>query len=215
MRSFFSKYLNDDFKLDVWQIIGIFCLVFVISGIFGWIYEFLFYYFNGGMEKFYWRGGNFLPWINIYAYGSFLIFLFSFKFRKNPFLVFIISFIITGLLEYFSGLVIYEFFGLRFWDYNTEILNFGNIGGFVCLRSVSFFGLSSLFLMYVIIPICICLSRNIDKNKFLIFSILIFSIFLFDELYNLIFSRLLELPRARDFYELLGFNFMNYRWFIS
>lgn len=211
MRSFFSKYLNDDFKLDVWQIIGIFCLVFVISGIFGWIYEFLFYYFNGGMEKFYWRGGNFLPWINIYAYGSFLIFLFSFKFRKNPFLVFIISFIITGLLEYFSGLVIYEFFGLRFWDYNTEILNFGNIGGFVCLRSVSFFGLSSLFLMYVIIPICICLSRNIDKNKFLIFSILIFSIFLFDELYNLIFSRLLELPRARDFYELLGFNFMNYR----
>ena len=211
MRSFFSKYLNDDFKLDVWQIIGIFCLVFVISGIFGWIYEFLFYYFNGGMEKFYWRGGNFLPWINIYAYGSFLIFLFSFKFRKNPFLVFIISFIITGLLEYFSGLVIYEFFGLRFWDYNTEILNFGNIGGFVCLRCVSFFGLSSLFLMYVIIPICICLSRNIDKNKFLIFSILIFSIFLFDELYNLIFSRLLELPRARDFYELLGFNFMNYR----
>ena len=211
MRSFFSKYLNDDFKLDVWQIIGIFCLVFVISGIFGWIYEFLFSYFNGGMEKFYWRGGNFLPWINIYAYGSFLIFLFSFKFRKNPFLVFIISFIITGLLEYFSGLVIYEFFGLRFWDYNTEILNFGNIGGFVCLRSVSFFGLSSLFLMYVIIPICICLSRNIDKNKFLIFSILIFSIFLFDELYNLIFSRLLELPRARDFYELLGFNFMNYR----
>lgn len=211
MRSFFSKYLNDDFKLDVWQIIGIFCLVFVISGIFGWIYEFLFYYFNGGMEKFYWRGGNFLPWINIYAYGSFLIFLFSFKFRKNPFLVFIISFIITGLLEYFSGLVIYEFFGLRFWDYNTEILNFGNIGGFICLRSVSFFGLSSLFLMYVIIPICICLSRNIDKNKFLIFSILIFSIFLFDELYNLIFSRLLELPRARDFYELLGFNFMNYR----
>ena len=65
--------------------------------------------------------------------------------------------------------------------------------------------------MYVIIPICICLSRNIDKKKFLIFSILIFSIFLFDELYNLIFSRLLELPRARDFYELLGFNFMNYR----
>lgn len=211
MRSFFSKYLNDDFKLDVWQIIGIFCLVFVISGIFGWIYEFLFYYFNGGMEKFYWRGGNFLPWINIYAYGSFLIFLFSFKFRKNPFLVFIISFIITGLLEYFSGLVIYEFFGLRFWDYNTEILNFGNIGGFVCLRSVSFFGLSSLFLMYVIIPFCIYLSRNIDKKKFLIFSILIFSIFLFDELHNLIFSRLLGLPRARDFYELLGFNFMNYR----
>ena len=28
------------------------------------IIYFIFYYFNGGMKGFYWRGGNFLPWIN-------------------------------------------------------------------------------------------------------------------------------------------------------
>lgn len=210
MKKFFNEYMNG-IKLEKWQIIGILCLVFVISGIFGWIYEFFFYYFNGGMEKFYWRGGNFLPFINIYATGAVMIFILAYKFRKNPFLVFLIAFISTGILEYFSGLVIYEFFGLRFWDYNTEILNFGNIGGYVCLRSVSFFGLSALLLMYLIIPFCIWLSKSIDKKKFLILSISIFSIFLFDEMYNLLFSRLLGLPRAHDVYASIGFNFMNYR----
>ena len=210
MKKFFSDYMNG-IKLSKWQIIGILCLIFVISGVFGWIYEFFFYYFNGGMEKFYWRGGNFLPFINIYATGAIMICILAYKFRKNPFLVFLIAFISTGILEYFSGLVIYEFFGLRFWDYNTEILNIGNIGGYVCLRSVSFFGLSALLLIYLIVPLCIYLSTHIKKKTFLIVSISVFSIFLFDEMYNLVFSRVLGLPRAHDVYESIGFNFMNYR----
>lgn len=210
MKKFLSDYMNG-IKLSKWQLIGILCLIFVISGVFGWIYEFFFYYFNGGMEKFYWRGGNFLPFINIYATGAIMICILAYKFRKNPFLVFLIAFISTGILEYFSGLVIYEFFGLRFWDYNTEILNIGNIGGYVCLRSVSFFGLSALLLIYLIVPFCIYLSTHVKKKTFLIVSISVFSIFLFDEMYNLVFSRVLGLPRAHDVYESIGFNFMNYR----
>lgn len=210
LKQFFKEYIGG-IKLEKWQVIGLLCLVFVISGIFGWIYEFFFYYFNGGMEKFYWRGGNFLPWINIYSIGAIMILILSYRFRRKPLLVFLIAFISTGILEYFSGLVIYEWFGLRFWNYNTEILNFGNISGYVCLRSVSFFGLSALLLMYLIVPFCIYLSLHIDKRKFLIISVSLFSIFLFDELYNLVFSRLLGMPRARDVYQSIGFNFMNYR----
>lgn len=211
MKEFIKKYINDNIKLETWQFIGVIFLVFAISGLFGWIYEYIFYYFNGGMEKFYWRGGNFLPWINIYAIGSIIIMFFTHKLKKHPFLIFIISVIATGILEYFSGLVIYEFFGLRFWDYNTEILNFGNIGGYICLRSVTFFGLSALLLMYVILPFCIYLSKKLNKKTFLILSITLFSICLFDELYNLIFARILGTPRATDIYRKIGFNFMNYR----
>ena len=211
MRDVFKKYMNGDIKLDLWRVFGVIFLVFVISGIFGWLYEFIFYYFNGGMEKFYWRGGNFLTFINIYAIGAVMILILSYKFRRNPFIVFLIAFISTGILEYFSGLVIYEVFNLRFWDYNTEILNFGNINGYICLRSVGFFGLSSLLLMYLIVPFCIYLSIKMSKKSFMILSISLFSIFLFDELYNLIFSRLLGLPRASDVYRSIGFNFMNYK----
>ena len=99
MKKVFNDYLNDKLKLEKYQIIGIICLIIVLSGLFGWIYEFIFYYFNGGMKYFYMRGANFLPWINIYATGSILILLSTYKFKKNPFLVFIIAFIVTGLLE--------------------------------------------------------------------------------------------------------------------
>lgn len=211
MKDVFKKYMNGNIKLDLCRVLGVIFLVFIISGIFGWIYEFIFYYFNGGMEKFYWRGGNFLTFINIYAIGAVMILILSYKFRRNPFIVFLIAFISTGILEYFSGLVIYEVFHLRFWNYNTEILNFGNIDGYICLRSVGFFGLSSLLLMYLIVPFCIYLSIKMSKKSFMILSISLFSIFLFDELYNLIFSRLLGLPRASDVYRSIGFNFMNYK----
>lgn len=211
MKDVFKKYMNGNIKLDLCRVLGVIFLVFIISGIFGWIYEFIFYYFNGGMEKFYWRGGNFLTFINIYAIGAVMILILSYKFRRNPFIVFLIAFISTGILEYFSGLVIYEVFHLRFWNYNTEILNFGNIGGYICLRSVGFFGLSSLLLMYLIVPFSIYLSTKMSKKSFMILSISLFSIFLFDELYNLIFSRLLGLPRASDVYRSIGFNFMNYK----
>lgn len=211
MKDVFKKYMNGNIKLDLCRVLGVIFLVFIISGIFGWLYEFIFYYFNGGMEKFYWRGGNFLTFINIYAIGAVMILILSYKFRRNPFIVFLIAFISTGILEYFSGLVIYEVFHLRFWNYNTEILNFGNIGGYICLRSVGFFGLSSLLLMYLIVPFSIYLSTKMSKKSFMILSISLFSIFLFDELYNLIFSRLLGLPRASDVYRSIGFNFMNYK----
>ncbi len=207
----FKKYMNDELNLSKSQILGILCLIVVISGIFGWVYEFIFYYFNFGMTKFYWQGGNFLPWINIYAIGSIMIILLTYKLKKHPFLVFLIALISTGILEYVSGYMIYEIKdGLRLWDYNTEILNFGNIGGFVCLRSVLFFGISGLILMYTILPFCIYLSQKMNKKLFLTISIILVSIILFDEFYNLLFARALNLPRARDIYKNIGINYMNY-----
>ena len=77
MKKFFNEYLNTDIKLEKYQIIGIICLIIVFSGIFGWLYEYIFYFFNSGMKEFYYRGGNFLPWINIYAYGALLIISFE------------------------------------------------------------------------------------------------------------------------------------------
>lgn len=208
----YKNYLNKDHNFDKETIIGIFCLVIVITGIFGWLYEFIFYYFNGGMKEFYWRGGNFLPWINIYATGSIMIYLLTYKHRKKPWKVFLLSFFATGILEYLSGLGMYTLGNRkRCWDYNQEILNFGNINGFVCLRSVLFFGLSALLLMYVIIPFCFSQAKKIPKKRFMTISIVVCSIFLFDEFYNLIFARILKTPRAYDVYSRLGFNYVHFK----
>lgn len=133
------------------------------------------------------------------------------KLKKHPILVFLIAFISTGILEYFTGLAMYKLMnGIRCWDYNTEILNFGNINGFVCLRSVTFFGLSALLLMYGILPLCIYLSAKIKKEKFLTFSVIICLVFLFDELYNLVFAKMLNLPRSVEIYKNIGIKYMDY-----
>lgn len=207
-----KKYINDEISLQKYQLIGVLCLVIVISGLFGWLYEFIFYYFNFGMKTFYWQGGNFLPWINIYAIGSMMILALTRKIKKHPILIFLVSFVATGILEYVSGYLIYELKdGIRYWDYNTEILNFGNIGGFVCLRSAMFFGISALILIYIIMPLCITIATKLNKKTFLIISITLLSIVLFDELYNLVFARVLSLPRARDIYSQIGINYMTYK----
>lgn len=212
MKSNYKNYINKDYKFDKLTMIGIISLIIVISGIFGFIYEFIFYYFNSGMKTFYMRGGNFLPWINIYATGSLLIYFLTFKLRKSPIKVFLLSTIICGVLELVSGWGLYTFSnGFRCWDYNTEILNFGNIGGFICLRSVLFFGFSSLLLVYVIIPICYFLAIKLNKKLFLILSISLCSIFLIDELYNLVLARVLDLPRASDIYKSIGFKYMEFK----
>lgn len=209
MKSLYKKYLEEDHNFDKSTLLGIICLIIVISGVFGFLYEFVFYYFNSGMTEFYWRGSNFLPWINIYAIGAVFIFFLLYKKRKHPLLVFFASMLITGILEYIGGWMLYEFQdGLRCWDYNSEILNFGNINGFVCLRSVLFFGFSSLLLIYLIVPLCFYLAKKMNKKTFLIITIGLCSIFLFDELYNLIFARILSLPRASDMYKSLGFHYI-------
>ena len=211
MKEKYKQYINQDHSFDKATMLGIFCLIIVIAGIFGFVYEFIFYYFNSGMTEFYWRGGNFLPWINIYAIGAVLIYILTYRKRKNPLFVFLVSMISTGILEYIAGWLLYHFGnGFRCWDYNNEILNFGNINGFVCLRSVLIFGISSLLLIYVIVPFCFSLAKKMNRKKFLILSYSLCAIFLFDEFYNLIFARLLSLPRASDIYKSLGFSYMNF-----
>ncbi len=212
MKEKYKNYINKDHSFDKQTMLGIFCLIIVITGTFGWIYEFIFYYFNGGMKQFYWRGGNFLPWINIYATGSIMIYFLTYKHRKKPLKVFLIGLITSGILEYFSGLGMYIIGdGLRCWDYNSEILNFGNIHGFVCLRSVTFFGLSSLLLIYIIFPLCFYLAKKLNKKLFLTISITLCTIILIDEFYNLLFARIFALPRASTVYKKLGLHYVTFK----
>lgn len=194
------------------QKITLVCLLIVISGMIGWVYEYFFYYMNSGFKTFYMRGANFLPWINIYAYGAFLIIAMTYRKRENPLQVFLLSMLVTGILEYFSGYILYGKLGwTKCWDYNQEILNFGNIGGYVCLRSVLVFGLSGLALMYLILPVLSKLVRSKYINIIFIISIIICSIFILDEIYNLVIAHIFHLPRARDIYKTLGLKYLYFK----
>ena len=198
-------------KLLPYQQVGIILLTWVFAGFFGWVYEFIFYFFDGGTGEFYMQGGNLLPWINIYAVGAILIMVLVqlLKLKKHPWLVFLVSVVATGLLEFVSGWLVYVIGnGTRYWDYNTEILNFGNIGGFVCLRSVLIFGVSALMLVYLVVPFFVKLAKRMSKRAFLILAISLFSTVMVDEIYNLLASKVFGWPDAMELYKSMGWKYL-------
>lgn len=137
-------------------------MVFVCGGIFGFVYEELFYRIDLGY--FVKRGSTLGPWIPIYGFGAVLIVLATERLRRKPFLLFLAAAVLTGLLEFVTGYVLFHGLQVRLWDYNVEIWNWMNIGGYVCLRSVLFFGASALLLQYVLHPAFVRLYQKYGRR---------------------------------------------------
>ena len=154
-------------------------LIFTIFGIVGWIYEMLFYRINDGM--FVERGQGLGPWLPIYGFGAVFICLFAIRFRKSMPAVFLMSALVSGVVEYLTGWVLYTFFdGLRLWDYNTEIWNWGNINGYICLRSILLFAFAGVFLIYAALPMIERLQERIPEKVFRAICLIPAVLFLID-----------------------------------
>ena len=156
------KLLQEETGWGLVQLSNLLILIMVSSGVFGFVYELLFYKIDTGR----WtkRGSTFGPWIPIYVFGGAAYTLLVYPLKDHPLLVFLLSVIVSGIMEYVTGWVLYEVFHIRLWDYNTEIWNFGNIKGYVCLRSVLVFGLAGLMLIYLMIPVIILMMGLSDEE---------------------------------------------------
>ena len=154
-------------------------LIFTVFGIVGWVYEMLFYRINDGM--FVERGQGLGPWLPIYGFGAVFICLFAIRFRKSMPAVFLMSALVSGVVEYLTGWVLYTFFdGLRLWDYNTEIWNWGNINGYICLRSILLFAFAGVFLIYAALPMIGRLQERIPEKAFRAICLIPAVLFLID-----------------------------------
>ena len=154
-------------------------ILFVTSGIAGWIYEMLFYRINDGM--FIRRGQGIGPWLPIYAFGSLFIFLIADRLRDSKLKVFLAGALISGTVEFVTGWVLFHMFGgLRLWDYNTEIWNWGNVGGYICLRSILLFALAGLAIVYLVFPVIRLLSQKLPRRIFFSLSLIPFFLFMAD-----------------------------------
>ena len=182
MFSIFEK--EDISKRDI---TNLFMLIMISSGIFGFIYETIFYRIDLGY--FVKRGSTYGPWIPIYVFGGLFITLLTYKYKDKPLMVFIIGMLVSGLLEYGTGYYLDKYMGIRLWNYYEEICNFGNINGYICLRSVLFFGFSSLILIYLIIPFLLKYIKSVRRSYMSMISYMLFITFSFDFIIYLILHR--------------------------
>lgn len=149
-------------------------VLFYFCSILGYIYELILTFIDTG--KIFSHGILFGPWLPIYGTGALLIML-IYKYRKNPFLIFILSFFITGVLEYICGFILLQIFKIRLWDYTGYFLN---IGGHVCFLSALCFGIGGLLITYLIYPLIKKLYNKFDKKNLKIILSIISTLFLTD-----------------------------------
>ena len=157
------------------KLIPLLMLTFVFAGIVGFLYEEVCVYINDG--EFFKRGTTFGPWIPIYGFGSLIIFFATVKLRKKPLPVFLVSALLCGTLELVSGFVLDRFFHLRLWDYS--LVNWGNLKGYICVRSVITWGLMGLFFICVMLPLFEKF-QNKRPKAFNVVSFVSFGLFVLD-----------------------------------
>ena len=138
-------------------------LLFYICSIVGYIYEMILCLIDNG--KFLSHGILFGPWLPIYGTGAVLIFTLR-KYRKKPLIIFMLSFLLSGILEWICGYLLLNFLNIRLWDYRGWFLN---LNGFVCFLSAFIFGCGGIFIIYFLLPVIEKIIRNCKRKNLILF----------------------------------------------
>ena len=157
-------------------------ILFVIASMIGWLYELAFYLI--AEHRIANHGFFYGPYLPVYGFGALFILLCTRSFKKYPIAVFLLSIPVTGILEYFTGLVMFRIWHARWWDYTTAFLN---IGGFVCLRSVLSFGVGALILIYIVDPAVSGITGKLSPRMRNAVSALLLALLIFDIIMTVLF----------------------------
>ncbi|MBR3508555.1 MAG: putative ABC transporter permease [Lachnospiraceae bacterium] len=171
-------------------VIGIFLLT-VLGAFIGWVYEMIFYRIDLGY--FIKRGHGFGPWLPIYAFGALGLTLIVYKKKLHPAVLFFLSMIGSGIIEYATGWLLFNLMGgVRLWDYNVEIWNWGNIDGFVCARSVLIFGVFGMVYGALVIPRFTAWIKKAKARPLMIFSAVLAVVVFADVIYGYIIKSIMN-----------------------
>ena len=124
-----------------------FIVVFFIYSVLGYFCEVV--YCSVGQKRFVNRGFLYGPYLPIYGFGSLIVTVLLDPLSKWPVAVFILAFILTSCLEYFTSWLLEKFFSVKLWDYSKHRIN---INGRVCLLNSTLFGILGLVAEYLVEP---------------------------------------------------------------
>lgn len=171
------KWLNIDYhhNYSITHLI----LFFFTGSIIGWIWEVSLHLFNSGI--FVNRGTMFGPWLPIYGWGCIFIIILLKKFRDKPWLLFLLSFSICGIVEYSTAWYLETFKGMKWWDYSGYFLN---LDGRICLEGLLVFGLGGCIFTYIIAPLLDDLYSKINQKVKIIIIVVLIVLFSCDSIYS-------------------------------
>lgn len=152
-----------------------FLVIFFIYSFCGWFMESV-----GGIlnvKKFVNRGFLIGPYCPVYGFGVVLITLFLQKYVNDILVLYFMSLLICGTLEYFTSYIMEKIFHARWWDYHK---NRFNINGRICLETLIPFGIVGTVLVKFVNPAIFKFIDKIPNNILTIILTIISILFVID-----------------------------------
>lgn len=161
--------------------IQIYFLLFIIYSFLGWCLEVICKKIE--YKKFVDRGFLVGPYCPIYGWGSIIITFLLYRYSYDSLVLFVMTVITCGTLEYLTSLTMEKLFKARWWDYSQRKFN---INGRICLGTLIPFGVFGLLLTYIANPFFINVINGLSTRTINILSIVFGSIFIIDNIISFI-----------------------------
>ena len=145
-------------------------LLFIIYSILGWAMEVISVSIQN--KRIVNRGFLIGPYCPIYGFGALFIILLLGRYKYDPLVLFVMTVVTCGILEYLTSWAMEVLFKARWWDYSKQKFN---LNGRVCLRNLACFGILGLLVTYILNPFFTDLIGNLSNNalKWTVISILV------------------------------------------
>lgn len=154
-------------------------LLFFSCAIIGWLWEVLVGLMDMGV--FVNRGTMMGPWLPIYGWGAVAILIILKPCREKPWLLFLTSLILCGIIEYGTGWYLETFKQLKWWDYSGYFMN---LHGRICLEGLIVFGASGVACTYLLAPILDNIFNMINLNIKRVLCIILVLLYVVDLCYS-------------------------------
>ena len=173
----------------------IYFMMFFIYSVAGWIMECTLGVIQ--KHKFVNRGFLIGPYCPIYGIGVVGVTLLLSRFSNNIILLFILSTVLCGSLEYFTSYIMEKIFKARWWDYSN---NKFNINGRVCLETLIPFGVLSALILRITNPFILETLKAISPSILNWISVVLLLIYITDILvsFNIILRFKYLTKREKD-----------------
>lgn len=150
-------------------------ILFMMYSFAGWVMETL--WVSWCNKRLVDRGFLIGPYCPIYGFGALLIIILLNKFSYNPCILFIMTTILCGVLEYFASWCMEKLFKARWWDYSDKKFN---LKGRICLRNLIAFGIMGIIVTYYINPYVEIWISYLNKSELNAISLVLWTIFIMD-----------------------------------
>lgn len=158
----------------------IYFLLFLTYSFFGWCMEVCLKLSE--RKKFVNRGFLLGPYCPIYGCGAILITVLLSSFKDKPVILFVMSILLCGILEYITSFAMEKIFHLRWWDYSKKKFN---VNGRVCLDTIIPFGILGMAIIYITNPFLLEKIYLLESNILTFMFYILLVVYIIDNIISL------------------------------